>query len=391
MEKSKQTIDESLDKIKYMMNYDSSKTRFENEGTITMEQVKPGEMTWKTAAGAAGAAGLGAATGAGLGAATIASPAIAAGIGGKALLGMTIGGSAVTGGAIIFGAAALGLIPLALWLNDKDKVRPKVEKLFKYVEANKEKIDQVPRGLSDEEIWNASDVLFSAMKRLGTRERDVYKVFNSLQTISDLAALISFYNGDNEINLLKQLDRDFDQTREWMQIYRPVRNLVLKFAKQMEEEGKILQQQQQDQQPDTSTNTAVGGGVAAASAAGSYKFAKGTSDDPFKYGTQGSGIAEVQQNAGLVVDGKWGPKTQAKMQELAPEYADGFTNADILKVIQTIRSKNITPINKIPVKNPSVAPETNKLQLSPLAPNNMTAADAKKQWRDLRKQERQAR
>ena len=379
MEKSKQTIDESLNKMKYMMNYDSSKTQFENEGTITMEQVKPGEMTWKTAAGATGAAALGKIIGTGVG--------LKAGAAGAALFG--------TGAAVVAGAAALGLIPLALWLNDKDKVRPKVEKLFKYVEANKEKIDQVPRGLDDEEIWNSSDILFSAMKRLGTRERDVYKVFNSLQTISDLAALISFYNGDNDIDLLKQLDRDFDQTREWMQIYRPVRNLVLKFAKQMEEEGKILQQQQQDQQPDQTPENNVGAPVST----GGYKFVTGTSDDPFKYGTLGSGIGQVQQALGVSQDGKWGPKTQAKMQELAPEYINGYTNEDLLKVIQTIRSKNITPdksritypIEKTAVKTPSVAPETNKLQLSPLAPNNMTAADAKKQWRDLRKQERQAR
>jgi peptidoglycan hydrolase-like protein with peptidoglycan-binding domain len=382
MKKTKQTIDESLNKMKYMMNYDSSKTRFENEGTVIMEQVAPGEMFAKTAKGATMAAGAG----------WLAGPAIAGALPTGTMAGSVIGGltagAAATLGAAVFGAAAIGLIPLILWLNDKDKVRPKVEKLFKYVEDNKEKIDQIPRGLSDEDIWNASDTLFSAMKRLGTREKDVYKVFNSLQTISDLSALISFYNGDNVIDLLKQLDRDFDQTREWMQIYRPVRNLVLRFKEQMEEEGKILQQQQQQQQKDKDPGAEPRPNPVPA--AGSYRFANGTSDDPFKYGTQGSGISQVQQNAGLVVDGKWGPKTQAKMAEFAPEYVNGFTNADILKVIQKFRPSN-SGVQKPTIQRPSVGPQVDKLTLQPLAPNNMTAADAKKQWRELRKQERQAR
>lgn len=357
MEKSKKTLDESLGKIKFMMNYDSSKTLLENEGTIEnsiFEQVKPGEMAWKTAAGTAGAAALG----------HIGAPIVATAMGAGAAAPF-----AATLGAVGLGAAALGLIPLILWLNDKDKMRPKIEKLFKYVEANKAKIDQIPRGVSDEDIWNASDTLYAAMRRLGTRERDVYKVFESLQTVSDLSALITFYNQDNTVPLMKQLDRDFDQTREWMRIYRPVRNLVLRFKQQAEELGKE-KQAEQGQEPDA---TAGGAAATAGGAAAGYKFVKGTSDDPYKYGSLGSGIAQVQQALGVVQDGKWGPKTQVKMQELAPEYLEGYTNENLMKVIQQIRSKTTSPIAKAEVPSlvrdpstgsPSLAQKTDTTRLA---------------------------
>ena len=74
-----------------------------------------------------------------------------------------------------------------------------------------------------------------------------------------------------------------------------------------------------------------------------WPFSKGTEEDKYRYGTQGSGIAQVQQNMGLVQDGIWGPKTQAKMQELAPEYVNGFTNQNLPQVIQTVRGQVNTP------------------------------------------------
>jgi hypothetical protein len=334
------------------------------------EQTKPGEMLGKTAKATGIAAGGGALAG-GI-AAPIAGTALlsdAAGLGAIHLAGiMGYGGASMAAagaiaGAAIAGAAALALTPLILWLIDKDKVRPKVEKLFKYVEDNKSKIDQVPRGLDDDTIWNLSDQLYTAMKRLGTREKDVYNAFNSLQTISDLSALITVFNSENG-SLMKWLDKDFDMTKEWMQIYRPIRNLVRRFAQEMVEQGKEIQQQQGQQQGQQSGQP---------SATGGYRFVKGTNDDPYKYGTLGSGIAQVQQNLGFTgkdIDGKWGPKTQAKMTELAPEYIDGYTNDNLAKVIQSIRIKTNPPIqrpNTSKIKIPPVAPKIDTMKLAPLA------------------------
>lgn len=133
---------------------------------------------------------------------------------------------------------------------------------------------------------------------------------------------------------------------------------------------------------------------------GGYVLAQGTSEDPYKYGKSGSGIAQVQQNLGVVQDGKWGPKTDAKMKELAPQYANGFTKDDVLRVIQASRSKDretaITPPymkpRTKPLKGqlPSVASNPG-LKLMNIAPNDATAKDAKQHWKDVRKQDRQER
>jgi hypothetical protein len=97
-----------------------------------------------------------------------------------------------------------------------------------------------------------------------------------------------------------------------------------------------------------------------------WPFAKGTEDSPFKYGTQGSGIAQVQQALGLTQDGKWGPVTDGKIKELAPEFANGFTNDSIMQVIQKVRGQvnptAITPPNLKQTTN--LAPAQNTAQLA---------------------------
>jgi hypothetical protein len=80
---------------------------------------------------------------------------------------------------------------------------------------------------------------------------------------------------------------------------------------------------------------------------GGYTAVSGSEEQPYKYGTMGDGIGKVQQNVGLVQDNKWGPKTHAKISELAPQYVNGFTDNDTLKVIQAIRAKTTRPATKI--------------------------------------------
>ncbi len=377
MEKKNRNIDESLNKIKFLMKYDSTKTLIENRDTISLdEQTVPGEMALRTAKGA-GLASLGG---------FLAGPAIAK------YTGAAIGaGTAATGSAILAGAAALGLVPLVLWLNDKDKMYPKVVKIFKYVEDNKEKIDKIPRGMSDEEIWDAADTLYSAMKRLGTREKDVYRVFESLQTISDFAALIDRYNQDNTINLLKQLNRDFDQTKEWMRIYKPIRNLVLRFAKQAELIGK---EQESDQSskvtyPQSDSQPVLSGPlVVPPPAMGGYKPVKGTKDDPYVRGTSGDGVFKIQRCLGLVQDGKFGPKTEAALAKIGGSYSRGFTQDDVVDICS--KSLNIVRPETRNIKPPTLAPPIDKSTLVPMKPSTVTKADALRKYRLVKKQDKLA-
>jgi len=327
-------------------------------------------MLGKTAAVTGGALAAGGIAGAGAGIAGSTATGSMAALGvGSVVLGAKsalLPATAITavGGGVIAGAAALALTPLVLWLIDKDKARPKVQKLFKYVEDNKTQIDQVPRGLSDEQIWDASDQLFIAMKRLGTREKAVYRVFESLKTISDLSALITFYNQDNKVSLMKQLDRDFNMTKEWMKIYRPIRNLVLRFAKEMA--------QNQPETPETSVGGAGGAG-------GTYKFVDGSAENPYKYGTKGHGIVKVQECLGLKADGLFGPKTKSRLSSLGQSY-DQFTNEDVATICKMARQER-SPITVKGAQGATAGPVatapklTKNLNMTSLAPTDRISND----------------
>jgi hypothetical protein len=386
MDKSKQTIEESIGKIKFMMNYNSSKTLIENKESVTEQLESPGGIAGKTAAAAGGAALAGGIAG-GLGAAgaATAATASAAGLAGAAgSVGLALGAGSITsagiiGGAALTGGAALLLTPLVLWLIDKDKAYPKTKKLFDYVKTNKDKIYQVERGLDDDTIQTLSDDLYNAMKGLGTRNKMVFRVFNSLVTISDLSTLIATFNEDHENegkgDLLKWLDSDIDISSTWNKIYVPVRNLVKKFAKKLAAENP----------PDTTTGTG--------SSSGGYRPAQGTNEDQYVIGTSGAGIFKVQECLGFTgadLDGKFGPITQGKLMELARQYVNGFTDADIDTICkmaaprinpqiagisaispiptkdQIIKSPVKVPTLAKPINTTTLAKPTNTLKLAPI-------------------------
>lgn len=369
MKKSNQTIEESLEQIKFMMNYDSSKT-------LTEQLESPGGIAGKTALGATGAAALGAGAGAaldagvfgvagatGMGASAVTlGHIVTGGAAGGTMATMSAGTAAAIGGSIITGAAALALIPLVLWLADKDKAYPKTKKLFEYVKANKEKIDQVERGLDDDTIQTLSDDLYNAMKGLGTRNKDVFRVFNSLVTISDFSALIATFNEDhmNEGagDLLEWLDSDIDISSTWNKIYVPCRNLVKKFAKKLAKEN-----------PPPATNTSTGANAGAAS--GGYRPVQGTNEDPYKLGTSGAGISKVQECLGITTDGKFGPITQSKLMELAKQYRHAFTNDDIEDICKMARPRQNIQISPMTAST-NYKPEIPPLKMMDLAPKTDT-------------------
>jgi hypothetical protein len=274
--------------------------------------------------------------------------------GGVAAAGAAGIGTGAVGGAILAGAAALAVIPLVLWLIDKDQAYPKTKKLFEYVKNNKEKIDQIERGLDDDAIQLLSDDLYNAMKGLGTRNKLVYSVFDSLVTISDLSALISTFNEDHlnegDGDLLEWLDDDFDISSMWNRIYFPVRNLVKKFAKQLAEENLPAEQP---------TNTTSGGG-------GTYKPCTGT----YSFGCESESIRKIQGCLGLVEDGKFGPKTQVKLGKLGKGFDKGFTDADVETICSLAPSliQRVDPLDKASTSNLKLSNLVPKLDTTTLRP-----------------------
>lgn len=364
MNNNQRTPEEILAEIKLRMIYDPSKSLDQNKEIL--EEQDYTTMAGNTVKAAGAAAGAGAVAGGAYGAlGTSAVGAMGLNAAGYSAVGLgaslginSVALAGAVGGGIITGVAALALAPIILWWMDKDNAKNKVAKLFKYCVENKEKIDQVERGLSDDQIFELSDKLYDALKGMGTNETAVYEVFNSLQTISDLAALITTFNSETssegEGDILQWLDTDIDMTSEWNQIYRPVRNLVRKFM------VKIAKENPPKKEDIEKAKAGEGAGAVPGKATGGYKPCTGT----YEYGCMATAIGEVQKCLGVLVDNKFGPKTLAALK--AKANMSTFTDSDIATICQASSAAS------------NVAPREQGLKMAPLAPRGATSVQSNK-------------
>jgi hypothetical protein len=326
MVQPKYSPEEALQRAKLMMKYDTSKTLNENKEIIS-EQDTLAKTGIATGAAAVTGAGIGAGIGAKGLAAMGAASSTAVGGGamavGTALGGKTAAAALTIGGGVIAGAAALALTPLIVWYMDKDNAKAKVERIIQYCTTDKSKIDKLERGISDAEVRNLSDQLYDAMKGVGTDEESVYGAFKSLKTASDFCALVTRFNKDygSEGDLLEFLDDDFDQTSEWMQIFRPLRDIVEDSLLSIKDEG-----EKKEEGGKKEGGYKVGGG---------YKSCSGA----YSKGCQAEAIKTVQGCLGLVQDGKFGPKTEAALK------AKGFSSFTDAEVDKICNKTTTTPVN----------------------------------------------
>ena len=267
------TLQESKKKIKFLLNYDSSRTLFENEevtnktlteqgndfatGAVAGMSAKPVYNAVKsginylknigTKAGASAAANgakvasvaaptftststVGAAaaesasvltTAEGAAAVSAVSAGETTAVVGSTFLGLSTA-TVLTGG-IALAVVATGA--LIYWLSTSGDSNDKVKKLFDYCSTNRDKISKIPRGLSDNEITSLSDRCYDDIQGIGTNDKDLSNVFQSLQTLSDFQALIDVF-GKERGNLYDWIKGDMDSQSDWEYIYRPLRNLV---------------------------------------------------------------------------------------------------------------------------------------------------------------------
>jgi hypothetical protein len=341
MVQPKYSPQEALERVKLMMKYDMSKTLNENK-EIIFEQ----DTLTKTGIATASAAGTAAALGGALGASNITAAttlgAAAHGVGlPLATLGASLGASgaaaAALGAAVVAGGAALALTPLIVWYLDKDNEKSKVHKIIQYCTTDKSKIDKIERGLGDNEIRDLSDKLYDAMKGVGTNEEQVYGVFNSLKSASDFCALVTRFNRDygSQGDILEWLDDDFDASSEWVQIYRPIRNVVEDALLSIKDE-----QVEEDctKNPNQEKCKGKGGGKKTTS---SYK----TCSSPYKLGCISDSIRKIQGCLGLVSDGKFGPKTQTALKNKFPDktFYQQFTDSDVEIICKQKEPNKPTP------------------------------------------------
>jgi hypothetical protein len=353
---------DELIKALLLMKYDTKKTLSENIDSIgtIKEQASYGATALGTGVGATTAVGVGA-VGAGFGANVIP---------GAAALGTALSIPAAAGAAIIGGAAALALVPLAMWYIDKDNAKGKVEKMLNYCTSHAAQISKVPNGLSPQEIDDLSDRLFDALDGAGTNEDEVAAVFSSLKTVSDICSLNNSFNSDNTEDLLEWLDSDIDATDEWNSIYRPMRNIIKAWLLTIKEHDPVQKcPQGQFYNPETDkcqegncggcipspcpTGTKFVNGKCVGTGGGSWKDCKGT----YTRGCKSDAIAKVQGCLGLTTDGKFGPKTDAALKSKG--FTNGFTDEDVTKICSR-KDENTTTTTTYPFD--STYAETNDIK-----------------------------
>jgi uncharacterized membrane protein len=287
MVQPKYSPEEALQRIKLMMEYDSSKTLDENKKVIS-EQPTPAEL---------GTTAAGAVTGAAIGAGSAAALK-------GALLGTTafpVVGTAV--GALV----GLGLGALANWGLNKDKGKEGFALLM--AACKSPGASKLVKKMSNSEIRGIAFTIEDAKGDWNDDEDAIAAALQKIETIADLCAVDKKVPG----GLVEFLDSVTDSPKEWRMFTRPIEGMI--------EDTEVLLT------PEEQKKGGGGSGKGGGSKTGGYKPCSGT----YSKGCKSDTIAKVQGCLGLVTDGKFGPKTQAA---LSGKGFTTFTDDDVTKICQ---------------------------------------------------------
>jgi hypothetical protein len=299
---------ESLERIKLMMNYDTSKTLNENRELINEEYhwllpngtVTAGSaLVGKIPKGARAFSSLAAARTA---AAALSTGGAAAAGGGLSMAG--VGAAAMTALPWVAGAAVVG--GLGYWLYDSiNNGMPTAAKVESFLNSCSTQSKNLKQVASDAQITSAAEKINASIEGLGTNEDDIKSAIESMGNVADLCALKTKYDARYG-SLYEDLDGDIDGTDWKTYVWAPMQTIIEKSAEKIEE---VKPKKEDD-----------GGG-----GSGGYKACKGT----YSMGCISDVISTVQSCVGLVTDGKYGPKTNAKLKELG---YNSFSDADVDKI-----------------------------------------------------------
>ena len=293
MVQPKYSPEEALQRIKLMMEYDSSKTLDENKKVIS-EQPSPAELSL----GAGGAVAGGAVAAGGLGALALATKGAIAGTAAFPVVGTAVGA-----------LAGLGLGALLNWGVNKDKGKEGFALLM--AACKSPGASKLVKKMSSSEIRSIAFTIEDAKGDWNDDEDAIAGALQKIETIADLCAVDKKVPG----GLVEFLDGITDSPKEWRMFTRPIEGMI--------EDTEVLLT------PEQQKKTGGGGsGKGGGSKTGGYKPCSGT----YSKGCKSDTIAKVQGCLGLVTDGKFGPKTLAA---LSGKGFTTFTDADVTKICQS--------------------------------------------------------
>jgi hypothetical protein len=292
MVQPKYSPEEALQRIKLMMEYNTSKTLDENKKVIS-EQPTPAELSL----GAGGAVAGGAVAAGGLGALALATKGAIAGTAAFPVVGTAVGA-----------LAGLGLGALLNWGVNKDKGKEGFALLM--AACKSPGAAKLVKKMSSSEIRSIAFTIEDAKGDWNDDEDAIAGALQKIETIADLCAVDKKVPG----GLVEFLDGITDSPKEWRMFTRPIEGMI--------EDTEVLLT------PEEQKKTGGGGsGKGGGSKTGGYKPCTGT----YEKGCKSDTIAKVQGCLGLATDGKFGPKTLSALS------AKGFTtfkDADVTKICE---------------------------------------------------------
>lgn len=81
-----------------------------------------------------------------------------------------------------------------------------------------------------------ADTIRDAVQGAGTNEQSIYDAFRLIKTVEDFCGLVKSYEQSYGVTLYDDLNDDIDQESEWVQIFRPIRDAVLR-SKEMRQKN----------------------------------------------------------------------------------------------------------------------------------------------------------
>ena len=100
----------------------------------------------------------------------------------------------------------------------------KVKSLCALCKKTKAPITQMGNRLADD--------IRDSVQGMGTNEKTINNVFAGLRSFNDFCSLVNAYQSSYSTDLYSDLDADIDSESEWVTIFRPIRNLLLKQQQQ---------------------------------------------------------------------------------------------------------------------------------------------------------------
>ena len=118
------------------------------------------------------------------------------------------------------GILGLTTYPLIQIINGSGTSDQKVKSLCNLCRNTKSQITSTGNQLADK--------IRDAVQGAGTDESKIIEVIRSLRDFNEFCSMVKAYQSSYNADLYSDLDGDIDQESEWVQIFRPIRDLALK-------------------------------------------------------------------------------------------------------------------------------------------------------------------